>query len=784
MRIQRQQRERRTRWNDLPLIAGLLIGLCTTFTWAREPLTVRAMVETTRPMTDRNGEAVVISPDGRRFAVMLITGDIARDGVWAELRVGRHDTLAVAPPVTVARFFTRARGDSYMRGGDGSENLVLPQRNFPRWIDDEHLGLLWEDAQSVRQVVSIDVRTREVRDLTHHPSDVMHFSVRPDGALIYGASVPCSPTPSAQQQAEGYVVHAQDAFELLYGCAAWVRHAQALYVISNDHPEPRQVAMQQGDPVSRSMPFFPAAVFSPDGRHALFPNTISARPASWAAYTHEHFRALWRARESEGEHGPYASQIQQLFVIDVATAQASALWAAPNEPFARLRAAWSPDSRTVLLGPTFLPTQSSDPAGLAGAAVAAVDVRDGRFQVLPVPAAQAMRIRQLRWRSGIQVEIELDDGCLVYRRAAMRWRPITGKDGACRVTSDGGKEDFHGRWSVELEQSLNEPPRFVARERTSGARQLVLDPNNDLAGRFSLGHVEWIERDVGAHRWQGRLYYPVDYQRGRRYPLVIQTHSFAGREEFSLTSRGAHAPALGPGLSAYLAQPLANRGFFVLHGRAVAVALDRDGIYEVQTQIAGVEAVVEALVADGLIDRSRVGIMGYSATGWEVAYAMSHSRFPYAAALMDDNKDGGYLQAAFANWSYGAAEQLIGAPAFGDGLKAWLQHSPAFNVHRIVTPLLMTVTSDASMLGRWELFSRLRHLHKPVEFYVIPDLAHGTHGVQNPTQALALQERALDWWCFWLKQETDPAPGKAAQYEGWRALQERQQIALGSGREE
>jgi len=739
---------------------------------AKTPLTVRAMVETTRAMTDRNGEAVVVSPDGRRFAIMLITGDIARDGVWAELRVGRRDTRVVAPPETVARLFTPARGDSYLSGGRGSSDLVWPERNFPRWLDDEHLGLLWEDAQSVRQVVSVEVGTHEVRYLTHHPSDVLHFSVRPDGTLIYGARVPCMSAPTAAQQAQGYVVHAQDAFELLYGCSAWMRQQQALYVISPGHPQARAVVMQQGDPVSRWPPLFPAVLFSPDGQQALFPNTVSARPASWAAYTQPHFRAMWRARQVEGEHGTYTAQIQQLFVIDVASARARPLWNAPNEPFSRLRAAWSPDGSTVLLGPTFLPAESSDAAGLAAEAVAAVNVRDGHFEVLPLPASQATRIRQLRWRSGSRVDIQLDDGCVAYRHAARRWQPVTGREADCQVpANDTG---LHGHWSIELEQSLNDPPRFVAVDRVSGERQVVLDPNDDLARRFSLGRVDWIEREVGAHRWEGRLYYPVDYQPGRRYPLVIQTHSVAGRHEFSLTSRGGHNPALGPASSAYIAQPLANQGFFVLHGDASDVMAYRDGVGEVQIRIATVEAVVDALAAEGLVDRAHVGIMGFSATGWEVAYAISHSKFPYAAALMDDNKDGGYLQAAFANWSYGAAEQLIGAPAFGDGLKVWLEHSPAFNAHRIETPLLMTVTSDASMMGRWELFSRLRQLGKPVEFYVIPDLAHGTHGLQNPTQILALQERTLDWWRFWLKREEDPAPGKAAQYEGWRALRERQ----------
>ena len=70
------------------------------------------------------------------------------------------------------------------------------------------------------------------------------------------------------------------------------------------------------------------------------------------------------------------------------------------------------------------------------------------------------------------------------------------------------------------------------------------------------------------------------------------------------------------------------------------------------------------------------------------------------------------------------------------------------------------------------MFSRLRFLRKPVEYYFIPDVDHGSHGLQNPRQLRALQGRALDWWRFWLKDERDPDPAKRAQYEAWDALRE------------
>ncbi len=733
----------------------------------REPFTVRVALETTRFMVDRNGEAAVVSPDGQRYVVMLVTGDVARDGAWLELRVGRLDSLEGAVATPLIRLFTHARGGGYERHR-GSETLLAPWRNAPRWIDDDHVALLWEDSALLRQVVSVTVSTGELRYLTSHRSDVTHFSALADGTLLYGAKIPCARRPAVREQAEGYVVEAEDAFELLYGCGAWVRDEQALFAMTGQQGVARQVVMRGGDAVNRSPPRLPAALVAPSGTKAIFANTISQIPREWESYTAVHFRTMLQALQSEGRSGAYASQFQQLFVINVASATAQPLWPVPMEPYERLRLAWSPEEKRVVLGPTFLPVATADAAGLAGEAVAVVDIEHSRVETLPMVAAEARRIRQLRWVGGSQIEVRLDEGCVVYRKRS-RWQRVPA--GPCAQSHLAAVE-------VRLAQGLNEAPRLLARDLATGQQAVALDPNPVLATRFALGKVEWIEREVAGTRWRGRLYHPADNEKGQRYPLVIQTHSLAGPAEYSLYGRGGTAPALGPGHSAYIAQSLASHGFFVLHGRAGSGEFEADLLAQTRRQIAATEAVVEQLVREGRVERDRVGIMGYSASGWDVSYALTHSDFPYAAALTDDNKDGSYSQALVSGWLVGGGEEMIGVQPFGQGLSQWIAESPAFNADRIRTPLLLTATSPGSELLKWELFSRLRFLRKPVEFFIVPDIEHGSHGLQNPTQLLALQERAFDWWRFWLQDERDPDSRKAAQYARWEVLRSLRDVEL------
>jgi hypothetical protein len=81
----------------------------------------------------------------------------------------------------------------------------------------------------------------------------------------------------------------------------------------------------------------------------------------------------------------------------------------------------------------------------------------------------------------------------------------------------------------------------------------------------------------------------------------------------------------------------------------------------------------------------------------------------------------------------------------------------------------------SEVLDHWEIFSNLRYLRSPVELFVIPDIEHGVHILQNPAQRLASQGGTVDWFSFWLKDEEDPDPAKTEQHKRWRELRKLQQ---------
>jgi dienelactone hydrolase len=442
------------------------------------------------------------------------------------------------------------------------------------------------------------------------------------------------------------------------------------------------------------------------------------------------------------------------------------LWKVPN---AAPTAAWSPDGRSVLLGPTYLPAERADAEGLRGRAVAEVDVATGRFWQIPIPRQFALRgIGRLRWRSDGAIEVDNGEARLNFRKTDGRWQGVA-------LTEEESAEPPAAPVRIELRQDLNTPPALYAVETASGRERMILDLNPRLRTGFTLGRVEHFTwQDEEGRTWSGLLYYPVHHAPSRRFPLVIQTHGHAPPTAFSLygTGPGSLALGLGPSFSVFAAQPLANRDIAVLQVEDKNIEGVDGSPREPEMYMAAYQAAIERLIAKGLVAREKVGLVGYSRTGWHVEYALTHSPFPYAAAITTDNFDGSYLQALL-HWTDEFAADN-GAQPFGEGLKRWLERAPAFNADKLRAPLRLQLESGGleSVLAKWEMFARLRQLQKPVELFIIPDIEHGSHGLQNPAQCLAAQQGAVDWFDFWLNGREDPDLKKAEQYERWRKLRE------------
>ncbi|MGA9883517.1 MAG: hypothetical protein WBQ34_07350 [Candidatus Acidiferrales bacterium] len=721
------------------------------------PLTVADCIEARAVVSSYGKDPVRLSPRGDKYLIVLKRGDLQRNGEWYDLLVGGTASLQAASKLDrVARLFTTSTAEQPLRQ--------------VRWMsDDEHVMFLWQPKGDLPQIFEADTSRHRIRSVTDHRTEIVRYDASRDGStIIFISQAPHNDAQDRDMLRTGFAVTTQSIFSLLEGDVdGWTpwSHYQT-FVRQEGRGQPREIR----EPPSEWMVLPELLALSPDGRFAVMVRPAPTVPRDWNLYTDRIFKDIYLPAARNDPGAP--NMVRQYFLVDVRRRTAKPLWSAPENP--RGEVLWSPGGSTFLLGPTFLPTARADAAGLSGRALVEINPRSGRFNELPLPAVlPEAGYRPLGWQDADTIDVG-DASGPASRFVRLRYRKVGGSWRFAPVDLQSTARPA-ARIRIELRQDLNQPPAFYAVDSKTGREKQILDLDPKLGKRVALGHVALVHwSGTDGLPWSGVLYYPVDYRPRTRFPLVIQTHGYSAKK-FSLE---------GSFTTVFAAQPLANRDIAVLQMGGPDTTKQFAGTpQEPQVLMRGFEGAIRDLASRGIIDSGKVGIVGFSRTGWYVEYMLTHSRVPIAAAEVADNMDASYLQYLVSDAGERAEfEADNGARPLGNGLQIWLRVAPGFNADKIHTPLRMEIDTRplASILGFWELFSNLRYLGKPVELTVIPDIDDGVHLLQNPRQRLVSEGETVDWFCFWLKGEEDPNPSKSAEYARWRMLRQLQEREMTS----
>ena len=312
------------------------------------------------------------------------------------------------------------------------------------------------------------------------------------------------------------------------------------------------------------------------------------------------------------------------------------------------------------------------------------------------------------------------------------------------------------------------PPRIVLVDSERGRWRTLFDPNPEFR-RLRLGTVRRLRfrNDRGFEAW-GDLVLPPTYRKGARLPMILVQYNSRG---FLRGGTGNEYPIL----------PLAAQGFAVLsfeRPRAVASAdptlrtdeqlnaANEKGWAERRSVLSAMLAATDAAIATGSVDPERIGITGLSDGATSVRFALINSNRFSAAAISSCCLEPKTVM-TYGGIAWAEFNRAIGyPPATRDSHAFWVPMSIALNASRIRTPLLMQLADDEYLLSL-EAFEALRENGAPSEMYVFP----GEHHVKwQPRHKLAVFERTLDWFSFWLRCTEDPDPAKAEQYRRWQRM--------------
>ncbi len=284
-----------------------------------------------------------------------------------------------------------------------------------------------------------------------------------------------------------------------------------------------------------------------------------------------------------------------------------------------------------------------------------------------------------------------------------------------------------------------------------GGEMRPVTSHNGHLKDVTLGKQETIQwRAPDGVSVEGVLVYPVGYEEGRRYPLIVQ----------------AHGGPNGMWMDRFLvswhdwAQWLAAHGYVVLapnprgslgHGRAFTWSNQRRwGVGDFADLTSGMDALVER----GLADPDRIGIGGWSYGGYMTSWAIGHSdRFKAAVMGAGVTDLFSFISADIPSWL--PREQMF--VTVYDDPDIYLRLSPISAVGAMTTPTLIVhgAADERVRLGQGrELYHALRARQIPTEMVVYP---REPHIFAEKLHQRDLLTRVVGWFDRWLKPSEQPA---------------------------
>jgi dipeptidyl aminopeptidase/acylaminoacyl peptidase len=617
-----------------------------------------------------------------------------------------------------------------------------------RWlIDDKTVVFLGENPGEVPEVYSFNIQTRLLRRLTNHPTPIVAYDITQTGQEIVYEAAAQKEVNVEDVRRNGVVITTQSPSDLMTcDCAPNrdVEGGSAELFVQKEGQSSWKVSSPD------FLTAFETLSLSPTGRYALVAVYVRDIPKSWTEYQERYLHTYVAARQRPGAR----SNVRRYMLLDISRHEFVPLTNTPIS-WARNRFAWAKDGNSLVLSGAYLSLDIPDVAEqvIREKRTFVVEIRLPRREIVKVSDAE-LTIEKWDQNTG-WLFLEPDDthdslAAETYEKNGNTWTRV-------RVPEQSGRTDYP--LDVALKEDMNMPPKIVVSETRTGRRSILLDLNPQFA-HIHFGKVEdmrWKSKD--GHELLGGLYLPPDYQPGTRYPLIIQTHGFR-RDRFWID---------GPWSSAFAAQPLAARGFIVLQvGGSANTSEDLEygqTPEEAPREMAGYEGAIDDLDGKGLIDRSRVGIIGFSRTVLYVEYTLTHSRYQFAAATLADGFDGGYVN--YLLWPNEDYVQVNGGPPDGSSLASWVENSPGFNLDKVTAPVHLESYGRGAFLTGWQWFSGLSLLGKPVDYVWLPG---GTHLLVKPWDRVTSQEGDVDWFSFWLLGQEDPNPRKKERYARWKEL--------------
>jgi len=320
------------------------------------------------------------------------------------------------------------------------------------------------------------------------------------------------------------------------------------------------------------------------------------------------------------------------------------------------------------------------------------------------------------------------------------------------------RADSSDVFAFTRERFDDSPDWFAGAGDLKSPRQV--STTNPFQKDYAWGRAELVNyRTVAGHDLQGVLLYPANYDASKKYPMIVNPYELLSQtlhQFFVPTERSYYDPAVWTANGYFVLKP-----DIVFRGRDPGISV-----------LEALEPAVRSVTSRGLVDSTKVGLVGHSWGGYEATFVPTRTNM-FAAAVAGAPITNFLSFAGAIHWTPGIAEfdhwetgQARMDVPFWEDMAAYVRNSPAAKVNELKTPMLMEF-GDADGTVDW---------HQGIEFYnfarragkddfVMLVYPGEDHGLRKKENQVDYHRRINQWFGHWLKGE--PAPTWMTQGMTW-----------------
>jgi dipeptidyl aminopeptidase/acylaminoacyl peptidase len=276
-----------------------------------------------------------------------------------------------------------------------------------------------------------------------------------------------------------------------------------------------------------------------------------------------------------------------------------------------------------------------------------------------------------------------------------------------------------------------------------GSWMQLTDPNPWVRKTLALGEESeytWTSKD--GKKVGGVLLKPVGYQPGKQYPLIVAIHGGPAAADL-LSFNGGYGAQVYAGAGWVVLMPnyRGSTNYGEAHKNGIVGNYFAPGYNDIMTG-------VDALIKEGMVDSTKMGVLGWSAGGHWSNWILTHTnRFKgISSGAGTSNWISMYAQSDVQR----NRQHYLGDKLPYDDFDAYWRQSPIRYIRNAKTPTMIHVVEGDPRVPSpqsVELHMGLKRVGVPTELFMYPGASHGIPDARN---RLVKSTAEMAWMNYWV----------------------------------